>query len=322
MVVFYLFSIITDTIYCFLPTTHHSLLITLFIYSVRINVSEKFSGVVRNSEKIFIAFVFLSSFFSSSFSSRDTNLVFAKAHHCSYNYKEFIKKERIKIKTIIFDLDDTLVKTSKLYNRARDEFSSLMQELGFNSEESLIKLDEVDISYIKEYGFVKERYPFSLGKTYEYFCKINGEKINPVLKKKIEDMGWQVFRQVPELIEDVCYVLDILSKKYFLILATLGDPQVQEEKVRLSGLKKYFSEIFVLKHKNVEEYQNILKKHNLNKKETWIVGNSVRSDLNPGLKLGINCILIPYLSWKFEDEEPLSENYLQLDSLKEVLDYL
>lgn len=289
MVVFYLFSIITDTIYCFYISliTHYLLLCLYTRYYIL-----------------------------------DTFLVFAKGHHYSYNYKEFMQKERIKIKTIIFDLDDTLVKTSKLYNRARDEFSSLMQELGFNSEESLIKLDEVDISYIKEYGFVKERYPFSLGKTYEYFCKINGEKINPVLKKKIEDMGWQVFRQVPELIEDVCYVLDTLSKKYFLILATLGDPQVQEEKVRLSGLKKYFSEIFVLKHKNVEEYQNILKKHNLNKKETWIVGNSVRSDLNPGLKLGINCILIPYLSWKFEDEEPLSENYLQLDSLKEVLNYL
>ncbi|GAG01382.1 unnamed protein product, partial [marine sediment metagenome] len=83
-----------------------------------------------------------------------------------------------------------------------------MQELGFNSEKSLIKLDEVDISCIKEYGFVKERYPLSLGKTYEYFCKINGEKINPVLRKKIEDIGWQVFRQVPELIEDVYFVLD------------------------------------------------------------------------------------------------------------------
>jgi len=248
--------------------------------------------------------------------------VFAKAYHYSYNYKEFIQKERVKIKTIIFDLDDTLVKTSKLYNRARDEFSSIMQELDFNGEESLIKLDEVDISYIKEYGFVKERYPLSLGKTYEYFCKINGEKINPVLKKKIEDIGWQVFRQIPELVDGVYRVLDILSKKYFLILATLGDPQVQEEKVQLSGLKKYFSEIYVLKHKNVEEYQNILRKHNLDKKDTWIVGNSVRSDLNPGLKLGINCILIPYLSWKFEEEEPLSKKYLQLDSLEEVLNYL
>jgi putative hydrolase of the HAD superfamily len=233
-----------------------------------------------------------------------------------------MQKERMKIKTIIFDLDDTLIKTSKLYNRARNEFSSLMKGLGFNSEESLIKLDEVDISYIKEYGFVKERYPLSLGKTYEYFCKINGEKINPPIKKKIEDIGWQVFRQIPELVDGVYQVLDALNKKYFLILATLGDPQVQEEKVRSSGLKKYFSEIYVLKHKNVEEYQNILREHNLDKKDTWIVGNSVRSDLNPGLKLGINCILIPYLSWKFEEEEPLSKKYLQLDSLEEVLDHL
>ncbi|HCL90115.1 MAG TPA: hypothetical protein DHW70_02130 [Candidatus Atribacteria bacterium] len=233
-----------------------------------------------------------------------------------------MQKEKMKIKTIIFDLDDTLIKTSKLYNHARDEFSSLMQELGFNSEESLIKLDEVDINYIKEYGFVKERYPLSLGKTYEYFSQKNGKEINPELKKKIEEIGWQVFRQIPELVDGVYQVLETLSKKYFLILATLGDPQVQEEKVRVSGLKKYFSEVYVLKHKNVEEYQNILRQHNLDKKDTWIIGNSVRSDLNPGLKLGINCILIPYLSWKFEEEEPLSENYLQLDSLKEVLNYL
>ncbi|MEA2086557.1 MAG: HAD family hydrolase [Candidatus Caldatribacteriota bacterium] len=248
--------------------------------------------------------------------------MFAKAYHYSYNYKEFMQKERIKIKTIIFDLDDTLIKTSKLYNHARDEFSSLMQELGFNSEESLVKLDEVDINYIKEYGFVKERYPLSLGKTYEYFSQKNGKEINLELKKKIEEIGWQVFRQIPVLVDGAYRVLDTLSKKYFLILATLGDPQVQEEKVRVSGLKKYFSEIYVLKHKNVEEYQNILTENNLNKKDTWIIGNSVRSDLNPGLKLGINCILIPYLSWKFEEEEPLSENYLQLDSLEEVLNYL
>jgi len=219
-------------------------------------------------------------------------------------------------------LDDTLIKTSKLYNQAREEFSSLMENAGFKKEEALIKLDEIDIKNIQQHGFRKERYPHSLGKTYEYFSQKNGKEINPELKKKIEELGWQVFRQIPELVDGVFRVLDILSKKYFLILATLGDPQVQEEKVRLSGLKKYFSEIYILKHKNVEEYQNILKEHNLDKKETWIVGNSVRSDLNPGLKLGVNCILIPYLSWKFEEEEPLSRNYVQLRSLEEVLNYL
>lgn len=231
-------------------------------------------------------------------------------------------KERIKIKTIIFDLDDTLVKTSKLYDQAREEFSLLMGNSGFKKEEALAKLDEIDIKNIHQYGFVKERYPYSLGKTYEYFSQKNGKEIIPELKKKIEELGWQVFRQIPELVDGVYQVLDTLSQKYFLILATLGDPKVQEKKVRLTGLKKYFSIIYVLRYKNAKEYQNILTEHKLDKRDTWIVGNSVRSDLNPGLKLGLNCILIPTLTWKFEEEEPLSENYLQLDSLKEVLNYL
>jgi len=233
-----------------------------------------------------------------------------------------MQKGRMKIKTIIFDLDDTLIKTSKLYNRAREEFSLLMENSGFRKEESLAKLDEIDIKNIQQHGFTKERYPLSLGKAYEYFSQKNGKNINPKLKKKIEEIGWQVFRQVPELVDGVYQVLDSLSQKYFLILATLGDPQVQERKLQLTDLKKYFSVVYVLRYKNVEEYQNILTEHKLDKKDTWIVGNSVRSDLNPGLKLGINCILIPCLSWKFEEEEPLSKNYLQLDSLEEVLNYL
>lgn len=197
-----------------------------------------------------------------------------------------------------------------------------MENSGFKKEEALAKLDEIDIKNIQQHGFAKERYPYSLGKTYEYFSQKNRKEVNPEVKKKIEQLGWQVFQKIPELVDGVYQVLGILSKKYFLILATLGDPQVQEKKLELTGLKKYFSAIYVLRYKSVEEYQNILMEHNLDKKNTWIVGNSVRSDLNPGLRLGVNCILIPYLSWKFEEEEPLSESYLQLDSLEEVLNYL
>lgn len=46
-----------------------------------------------------------------------------------------------------------------------------MGKLGFKEEEVLIKLDEIDIKNINQYGFIKERYPYSLGKTYEYFSQ-------------------------------------------------------------------------------------------------------------------------------------------------------
>ena len=197
-----------------------------------------------------------------------------------------------------------------------------MKDFGFKKKEVLAKLDEIDIKNVFQYGFAKERYPYSLEETYEYFSQKNGEKVDLDLKKKIERLGWQVFERTPELVDDVYHVLGILSQKYFLILATLGDPQIQEKKLQLTGLKKYFSVIYVLRYKNIEEYQNILREHKLKKKDTWIVGNSIRSDLNPALKLGINCILIPCLTWKFEEEKPISEDFLQLSSLKELLNYL
>jgi putative hydrolase of the HAD superfamily len=72
----------------------------------------------------------------------------------------------------------------------------------------------------------------------------------------------------------------------------------------------------------MEEYSIILRKHDLQKEKTWLIGNSVRSDLNPGLKLGLNCILIPATTWKFEEEKPINNNYLKLETLTEVIDYL
>jgi len=184
------------------------------------------------------------------------------------------------------------------------------------------KLDEIDIRHITIQGFSKERYPLSLVKTYHYYNEKTGKKIDLKIEKHIADVGWKVFRQVPERVEGVEQILNHLKNRYFLILATLGDPEIQQKKIIHSGLKSHFSAVYVLNYKTVEEYQQILENHKLKKENTWLIGNSVRSDLNPGLKLGLNCILIPANTWKFEEEKPISDQYICLDSLSEILNYL
>ncbi|HNR64886.1 MAG TPA: HAD family hydrolase [Atribacterota bacterium] len=222
----------------------------------------------------------------------------------------------------MFDLDDTLIKTSKIYNNARSEFSKVMSQLGFPVDEALEKLDEIDIGHINEQGFSKERYPLSLVKTYHHFCHRFGKKIYKKTEKEIGNIGRDVFQQIPEPVEGVDLVLNNLKERYFLILATLGDPEIQHRKINHSGLKDYFQAIYVLNYKTADEYLQILVKHNLNREKTWIIGNSIRSDLNPGLQLGLNCILIPAVTWVFEEEKPISEHYLKLNSLVEVLKHL
>jgi len=197
-----------------------------------------------------------------------------------------------------------------------------MSQLGFPVDEALEKLDEIDIGHINEQGFSKERYPLSLVKTYHHFCHKFGKKILNETEKEIANIGRNVFQQIPEPVEGVDVVLNNLKERYLLILATLGDPEIQHRKIKNSGLKDYFQAIYVLNYKTADEYLQILVKHNLNREKTWIIGNSIRSDLNPGLRLGLNCILIPAVTWVFEEEKPISDNYLQLDSLIEVLEHL
>ena len=60
-----------------------------------------------------------------------------------------------------------------------------MKDFGFKKKEVLAKLDEIDIKNVFQYGFAKERYPYSLGETYEYFSQKNGEKVDFDLKKKL-----------------------------------------------------------------------------------------------------------------------------------------
>ena len=197
-----------------------------------------------------------------------------------------------------------------------------MAQCGYPENEVLEKLDEIDIGHITQQGFSKERYPFSLIKTYHHYCKEAGSSIDRKVEKRIADIGWKVFRQVPEQVEGAERVLENLQKRYLLLLATLGDPEVQDFKLNQSRLKTYFSAIYVLRYKTVEEYRKIIQRHHLKKEDTWLIGNSVRSDLNPGLKLGLNCILIPAATWKFEEEKPVSNQYIQVDTLPEILNYL
>lgn len=197
-----------------------------------------------------------------------------------------------------------------------------MAQYGYPEKEVLEKLDEIDIGHITQQGFAKERYPFSLIKTYHYYCKKAGSNINRNIEKRIAGIGWKVFQQIPEQVEGADRVLENLKKRYLLLVATLGDPEVQNYKLNQSGLISYFSAIYVLSYKTVDEYRKIIKRHQLKKEDTWLIGNSVRSDLNPGLKLGLNCILIPAATWKFEEEKPISNQYIQVDALPEILNYL
>lgn len=221
---------------------------------------------------------------------------------------------------ILFDFDDTLVETTLYFDRAKEKFAGMMNDLGFPPGEALAVLDQNDIKNVKLCGgFLKECFPKALGETYEYYCKISGRNFSKALRKEFENLGWRVFEQPVKLIEGTEEVLSALYRKFPLLLATKGDPQVQRERINESGLERWFNKVYILGDKNTGIYKKIAAEQRLLPPASWLVGNSMKSDINPGIRAGFNCIHVHHPStWGFEDEEPIGGHY-SVERIKDVL---
>ena len=50
-----------------------------------------------------------------------------------------------------------------------------------------------------------------------------------------------------------------------------------------------------------------------------MIGNSIRSDINPALSSGIECIYIPRGSWHAFIADPINDKYITVNKIKEIL---
>jgi putative hydrolase of the HAD superfamily len=109
-----------------------------------------------------------------------------------------------------------------------------------------------------------------------------------------------------------------LYKRFRLILLTKGDFTVQESRIEGSGLKDFFCSIRILPHKSVEDFRRAILDNELDAGASWSIGNSLKSDINPALAVGLSAIWIPHDTWDAEvDAEVRSARLFKLDSLRE-----
>lgn len=228
-----------------------------------------------------------------------------------------------KKRACIFDFDDTLVETTVYFKQAKDKFAAIMDKQEFPVEEALVKLNHFDIENVQKCGgFAKECFPNALTRTYEYFCDKFSKEVCQTIRKDLEDIGWWVFDQPPDVLEGVIEVLDELSNKYPLILATKGDPVLQAARLSESGVGDYFGKVYILFHKTEKEFRQIAAEQNLDVINSWVIGNSMKGDINPAIKAGFQGIHVfhPH-TWDYEVEEPVGEHF-DVQNISEILDII
>lgn len=207
---------------------------------------------------------------------------------------------------VIFDLDDTLVQCNIYFDQVLDQFTELLLtwfgETRVTEADIRNKQTEIDVAGVEQLGFVSTHFPYSMIETYRYFCDQLQRETNIGEEDHLMKLGMSVYDREVEPYPGMVETLNLLrSQGHELNLYTGGETAIQQRKIEQMRLADYFEDrIYIRRHKNVEALEEILRARSFDRKRTWMIGNSLRTDIAPALSAGINTIYIKHPNeWSF-----------------------
>ena len=225
------------------------------------------------------------------------------------------------IKVIGFDADDTLWVNETYFREAEEEVGQLLShyETPNKIDQELFRMEIVNLP---TYGYGVKGFILSM---IELAVDLSNGTVSNDVISKILVLGKDMINKPIELLDGVEEVLKILSKDYRLIVATKGDLLDQERKLEKSGLLKYFHHIEVLSEKHDTNYEHLLKRLDIKPEAFLMVGNSLKSDILPLVKIGSQAIHVPFhTTWQHETvskKEANGSDYKTVENLTEILSF-
>lgn len=207
-------------------------------------------------------------------------------------------RERMMHQTLLFDLDDTLVYCNKYFFAAIDQFLEYMtdwfKEYRVSAKDIRTIQAQNDIQGVQANGFASEHFPQSLQKTYTYFTNLTGRDYSQIEWDTLWQLGMNVYKTEVEPYPGMIDTLDQLREQgHELLLYTGGEAVIQQRKIDQMRLSTYFNDrIFIRQHKTTEALDEILRQLRVDRMQTWMIGNSLRTDIVPALTNGLNAIYL------------------------------
>jgi putative hydrolase of the HAD superfamily len=223
------------------------------------------------------------------------------------------------IEVIAFDADDTLWENENFFRDAEHEFCQVMA--GYVPvKETADTLYRIEMQNMELYGYGIKAFMLSLIETSLVLSK---NRVNPEQVEAIIGIGKRMLQKDVILLDSVTDLLEKLYGHYRLVLASKGDLLDQERKLKKSGLLKYFHHIEIMTNKQEENYRELLKHLDVCPERFMMVGNSLRSDILPVIRLGGYAVHVPYYTtWEHEQMDPSeikSDRFFELKQLHDLL---
>jgi putative hydrolase of the HAD superfamily len=225
--------------------------------------------------------------------------------------------------TLLFDADDTLWENNIYFERAIAAFISYIDHKIHTVEEVREHLNAVERQTVTSHGYGLKSFRKSLVRCFE---ELTDSPVTEEKHHRIVSFVDSIAEQEMELLPGVAETLPVLASRHRLIVVTKGDDEEQRDKLERSGLAEYFSAVEVLKEKHEAAYRELAAQHACDVANTWMVGNSPKSDVNPALAAGLNAVFVPHdFTWVLEhelvDRPPDGRELIELGSFAELLNH-
>ncbi len=180
-------------------------------------------------------------------------------------------------------------------------------------------LADVEMRNLRIYGYGVKAFTLSMIET---AIQLTDRRIPAADLEVILGWGQKMLSAPTELLDGVEAALQDVSRRYELLLITMGDLFDQESKLARSGLAEVFKGVEILSEKNVDAYRSVLRRRHIAPAEFVMVGNSLRSDIAPVIALGARAVHIPYpLTWHHEqvpEDAMPREGWHRLENIGEL----
>jgi putative hydrolase of the HAD superfamily len=202
---------------------------------------------------------------------------------------------------IIFDGDDTLWNTERLYDAARAKARRVVEEAGLDGSRWEELERRIDVENVADLGFTTERFPTSCVQAHEQLSHEGGILLDSRVAARVRKAARTVFDHNPRVVYQARKTLEHLrARGQKLALLTKGDSAVQRKRIETSGLGDLFDVIEIVPVKSPEVIRDVAARLGVDAASACMVGNSVRSDILPAVEAGLQAVWINAHVWEYE----------------------
>jgi putative hydrolase of the HAD superfamily len=218
------------------------------------------------------------------------------------------------------DWDDTIAEGMRYFHEAEVQLSERIGALtGHFPQRIRQRGGEIDVQTARRIGLVKESFGIAWTECYREFCALGSIHPEPEIEREIQSLCTRPYEVKQDLIPGAPETLLWLNQAGFEVtIWTAGDQGVQSRKIAESGLEHLVHRIVVVPDKTTERLHAALGERD--RVNSFVVGNSMYSDIKPALSLSLLALHIPQQTWAYDQAQlsPGEGTYRLLQQITEV----